>query len=132
MAKRALYIFCALVLAVAACSGPERPRPEPVPPPEPDRLYVGRDEPDVRTARSVVQKVLETQPRNQGLRWRSDNGATVTVTPLRTFKIKTGHYCRDYREVVSVGTVETSDLRRACRRTGGTWVRVPMDAAQSQ
>ncbi len=129
MAERALYLFCALVLAVAACSGPERPRPEPVSAPEPDRLYVGLDEQDVRTARSVVQKVLETQPSNRGLVWRGDNGVAVTVTPLRTFKIKTGHYCRDYREVVSVGTLESSDLRRACRGTGGSWVRVPMDPA---
>ena len=60
------------------------------------------------------------------------NGVAVRVTPLRTFKIKSGHYCRAYREVVSVGTVESSDLRQACRKTGGTWVRVPMDPAQSQ
>ena len=132
MAKRALYLFCTLVLAVAACSGPERSRPEPVPPPEPDRLYVGLDEQDVRTARSVVQKALETQPSNRGLRWQGANGVAVRVTPLRTFKIKSGHYCRAYREVVSVGTVESSDLRQACRKTGGTWVRVPMDPAQSQ
>lgn len=132
MVRRALYLLCAAGLVVASCSSPDRPKPQSVSAPKPDPLYAGVGESDIKTAQSVVQKTLETQASRRGLRWQGENGVVVTVTPLRTFKIKTGHFCRDYQEVVLVGTVESTDFRRACRSKNGIWVQVPMDPAQSQ
>ena len=130
MARRVLYLLCAAGLAVAACGSPDPAKPTPTLAAEPDWLYADLGEQYIKVARSLVQKVLETLPSNRGLRWRGDNGVIITVTPLRTFKIKTGHFCRDYLEVVAFDSAESSASRRACRNEG-IWIQVPTDSETS-
>jgi surface antigen len=86
-----------------------------------DRLTPG----DIDLSRSVLQDVLETHRSQQMRLWRNDaTGVSGSVMPLRTFKIKSGHYCRDYREtVVADGTMDSRD-GTACRTDGGLWVRI--------
>ena len=75
-------------------------------------------------ARSAVQQALETRPGNQGYVWESEAGSSGEITPLRTFRIKTGHYCRDYQEEVAAANGRTSENRTACRDGEGIWRRV--------
>ena len=86
-----------------------------------DRLTSG----DIDLSRSVLQDVLETQRSQQMRLWRSDaTGVSGSVMPLRTFKIKTGHYCRDYRETVVANGLMDSRDGTACRSDGGLWVPI--------
>lgn len=95
-------------------------------PPEEDTLYLGLTAREAETAVGAVQQALETKPSEQTLDWNAPSGPSGSVTPLRTFKITTGHYCRDYREVVLRDDVPVTALRRACRARDGVWRSVPM------
>lgn len=128
-ALRFLYLSTACLVA-ASCGSSGTPPPEPVPLPERDRLYFGLNDEEAETATNAVQQALETGASEQPLSWQGEAGAAGTVTPLRTFKITTGHYCRDYREVVSRGTVSVAAVRRACRTQSGVWRQVPLEPAE--
>lgn len=86
-----------------------------------DRLSAG----DIDLSRSVLQDVLENQRSQQMRMWSSDTtGVSGSVMPLRTFKIKTGHFCRDYREaVIADGRMESRDAT-ACRTNDGIWIPI--------
>lgn len=130
MARRALYLLCAAGLAVAACGSPEPDKPTAALAPEANRPYGDLGEQHKKVAHNLLQRVLETLPSKQGLRWRGDNGVTITITALRTFKIETGHFCRDYLEVVAFDSTEISTNKRACRDEG-TWIPVPTEPETS-
>lgn len=86
-----------------------------------DRLNGG----DLALARSVLQETLETQRSEEIRLWRNDaTGNSGSVMPLRTFKIKTGHFCRDYRETVLAGRTMASRTGTACRSGNGLWVSI--------
>jgi hypothetical protein len=125
-ALRLLYLSMAC-LVTASCGSSETPPPEPVHLPEQDRLYFGLNDQEAATATNAVKQALETRASEQSLSWQSETGAAGTITPLRTFKITTGHFCRDYREAVSRSNVSVSAVRRACRTTNGDWLRVPLE-----
>ena len=80
---------------------------------------------DVGLARSALQDTLETRVSGEPGNWQ--NGATGiegSVTPLRTYRIASGTYCRDYREIVTrQGNVLTRS-RTACRNADGIWLPV--------
>ena len=86
-----------------------------------DRLTTG----DFDVSLSALQEVLETQRSRQMRLWRNAaTGASGSVMPLRTFKIKTGHFCRDYRETVIVdGRMDSRDAT-ACRTNDGLWIPI--------
>lgn len=78
----------------------------------------------VRAARHV-QDTLEGVPSRQTVRWSSADGrATGTITPLRTFKIRSGYFCREFVEAVAVGPDLKSEVQVACRDESGLWQRV--------
>jgi len=129
-ALRLLYLSMACLVAVS-CGSSATPPPETSSLPEQDRLYVGLNDQELETATNAVQQALETRASEQSLSWQSDAGAAGTITPLRTFKIVTGHYCRDYREAVSRGNVSVAAIRRACRAKSGVWRQIPLESTES-
>lgn len=75
-------------------------------------------------AEEAVQFALETLASQRTYRWHdSIDGASGMVRPLRTFRIKTGHYCREYSEVIQGPERFRSARRVACRDNNGIWVR---------
>lgn len=87
-----------------------------------DPLYDGLDRRTVVLAKAMVQEALETAPSRKAARWQDQRtGNSGLITPLRTFKIKTGHYCREFVEAVVVGGALNSTIRTACRDAGGSW-----------
>lgn len=77
-----------------------------------DRLYAQR----------TTQTALETQPSGTTSTWNNpDSGHSGTVTPTKTYKAESGHYCREYQQTVTIdGKTETAH-GTACREEDGTW-----------
>ncbi len=68
---------------------------------------------------------LETAASGEIHRWQDGiNGISGTVRPVRTFRISTGHYCREYTEVIYRLDEPISDQRIACRDDGGIWIQI--------
>ena len=104
--------LAALVLASCAAQGPASSR---------DTFYDGLSVEEAAIARQTVQEALETRLRDEMIRWNHGNGSSGSVTPLRTFRIKTGHYCREFAETINTGAQPVSAVRTACRGSQGTW-----------
>ena len=80
---------------------------------------------DRNLADATIQSVLEDQPSGELNLWRNEaSGVSGGVMPLRTFKIKTGHFCREYRETLVAESKLSSRIMTACRSDEGTWITV--------
>lgn len=87
-----------------------------------DPIYQGLDNGAVLRAQSALQFSLEKLSSRDTHRWDDAvSGSSGTITPLRTFRIKTGHYCREYRERISSVDRVVAVTRVACRDTDGVW-----------
>ncbi len=88
-------------------------------------IYQGLSAPERTFARYTVQRTLETKLKHQTGKWDDPlNGTLGLVTPLRSYKSTTGHYCREFMEVVTRKGVVRSALQKACRTPRGRWLRV--------
>ena len=106
---------------LAACAAAEPQSRQVV---ERDTFYDALNADEIALARQAVQEALETRPKNEIHRWDSGGGTSGSVIPTRTFRIKSGHYCRDYMETFAKNTELTSANRRACRDSQGAWQAV--------
>jgi len=104
------------LLAACAAAGPQSGQAV-----APDTFYDALNADEIVLARQTVQEALETRPRNEIHRWDSGDGTFGSVIPMRTFRIKSGHYCRDYMETFAKDTELTSANRTACRDSQGAW-----------
>ena len=87
-----------------------------------DSLYNGLSPAERDMAARLVQETLETVLSQQTRRWQyNGTGNGGFVTPLRTFRIKTGHYCREYMETVSTRQGLNSSIFTACRDGAAVW-----------
>lgn len=86
-----------------------------------DPLYEGLNGGALQSARDALQSALESLRSRATYKWQDSAGSGGSVTPTRTFRIATGHFCREYTEVVSspAGLISTS--RVACRDADGIW-----------
>ena len=76
-------------------------------------------------AEFIVQETLETKMSRETRNWHNvRTGTRGYVTPLRTFRIRTGHYCREYRESISTKGGLEIGVFTACRDSDGIWQRV--------
>ncbi len=88
-------------------------------------FYGSLDEADVGLAWSLLQETLETRVSAQTGTWRNTaTGNAGSVTPLRTYRIAIGTYCRDYRETVTQSGHAVARIATACRDGNGTWIPV--------
>ena len=91
----------------------------------PDPLYRNLNDHSRLIAERELQMALETAASGQIHRWQDGiNGTSGTVRPVRTFRISTGHYCREYTEVIYRLDEPISDQRIACRDDGGIWIQI--------
>ncbi len=86
-----------------------------------DTFYDGLSTEEIAVAQQAVQEALESRLSNETSQWTYPNGSSGSVTPLRTFRTKTGHYCRDYAESLAKGSQPGSTVRTACRGSQGIW-----------
>ena len=121
---RSAWLVSALIvaapLAISACQGSSRsvdPAEE-----KPTISAAGLNETPSEIA---LQEALETLPSHQSKQWEMpDRTSSGFVTPLRSFKIKTGHYCRDFMQTVSSNGEIVSTQGTACRTDDGRWLVV--------
>lgn len=101
-----------LTLWLAACASQE-----PVP------LYQQMNGMDVQLANQALQQALQVRPRGETLTWSNpQNRHFGSLTPLRTFRLQSGLYCRDYREELYIGERHQTWQYTACRHHSGRWL----------
>ena len=80
----------------------------------------------VETARLIetaVQNALETAESGNQVVFGS-NGLNGHVTPVRTYRSTTNHWCREFEERVETGGVTVTRTGIACRDENGNWRRI--------
>jgi surface antigen len=115
--------FALLALALLVCSGVE---PAAAAPGLQPAAYAGLAAEDAVLAASTMQRALERSMSNGSRRWQNpQTGASGMVTPLTTFRVADGRYCRDYLEVVVLaGRTPATSRGIACRSADGVWLPV--------
>jgi surface antigen len=77
---------------------------------------------DVKLADATRQKALETKRDGEASAWRNvKTGNSGSVTPVRTFVTEAGVFCREYKEVVSIGVEKDEAVNTGCRTDGKSW-----------
>ncbi len=88
-------------------------------------VFEGLNTADRQLAENTKQETLESRRSGDLGHWRNDlSGNSGTFMPLRTFKIKTGHFCRGYRESAIAGNEMASRDLTACRDLDGVWMTI--------
>ncbi|HEY7494294.1 MAG TPA: RT0821/Lpp0805 family surface protein [Candidatus Tectomicrobia bacterium] len=83
-----------------------------------DRL----DAADREKARVAASQALESVPSGQSVTWRNpDSGNSGMVTPVRTYQVSSGQYCREYTQTIYIGGEKHQSYGTACRQPDGTW-----------
>ena len=79
-----------------------------------------------KTANAALQAALENQVSGRSQKWTSPSTQfSGRITPVRTWRSRTGHYCRAFVEVVRLPSgIERQSSGRACRTVAGKWVRI--------
>lgn len=67
------------------------------------------------------QKTMEDNKSGQAYSWSSE-GLNVQITPVDTFRIKNGTYCRRYVQKMSLPDGNDTFYGMACRDSNGAWV----------
>lgn len=81
---------------------------------------------DAASARhAMLQQILETLQSGQTLAWRVGDGTVRSVTPVRTWRTTSGHYCRQFEEAIRADN-QLPELFTgvACRNGDGRWTEI--------
>ena len=80
---------------------------------------------DMAVLTAAMQDVLETRESGIAVSFQNETtGLAVSITPRRTWKSSTGHWCREFSEVIEQTDVRNEAVGTACRATNGRWQRV--------
>lgn len=73
---------------------------------------------------STLSKTLETMASGKTVSWQAaETGGRGAITPIRTYRSKSGHWCREYRVLVEAGG-RRSWRGLACRTGKNRWFTV--------
>lgn len=80
------------------------------------------DERDKKLAAEAAQKALESAPTGKPVAWRNpDSGHAGSVTPVKTYQVANGNYCREYESSVTIDGKQEKAFGKACRQPDGSW-----------
>ncbi len=80
------------------------------------------DQRDKQMAAQAAHQALEAAPSGVAVPWRNpDSGHTGAITPVRTYQVADGSYCREYQQVVTIGGQQERSYGTACRQPDGSW-----------
>jgi surface antigen len=81
------------------------------------------DQRDRQLAGEAQQRALERSPTGTPVPWKNpDIGHTGAVTPVRTYQVADGRYCREYQQVGDDrGAWGQRRFGTACRQPDGSW-----------
>ena len=71
-----------------------------------------------------VQEALETRVSGEPVYIGQEGDWLEVLTPIKTYKSKSGHWCRQYLRQTSFGSMQLSIRGTACRDENGTWTTV--------
>ncbi len=90
-------------------------------------------ESDVDLMERTLQLALDTNPDGQDRWWHNVmTGHYGSIVPIATYVTEHGVFCRDYRDIQTIGGRETVYVSRACRADDSSWVWVEDIAAPQQ
>ena len=71
-----------------------------------------------------VQEALETKVSGEPVFIGQEGNWSETLTPIKTYKSTSGHWCRQYLRQTTFGGMDLSIKGTACREEDGTWTTV--------
>ena len=82
------------------------------------KVHAGLDPQTHKEIDVAMQIALETHLSGRSRQWSSANpGYSGRITPVRTWRSRSGHFCRAFIEIVQLPSgIERSSHARACRR----------------
>lgn len=84
-----------------------------------------REAEDQRRLAAAIDQALERSASGQSVEWRNpDSGVHGRVVPVRTYRSKSNHWCREYLASKVANDVEKKTRAIACRAADGDWVKV--------
>lgn len=72
----------------------------------------------------TVQEALETKVSGEPVYIGQEGNWSEILTPIKTYKSKSGHWCRQYLRQTTFGGLDLSIRGTACRDENGTWTTV--------
>lgn len=70
----------------------------------------------------AVSQALEKLVSGESVTWENpDSGHSGDITPVRTFKSRSGQWCREYAAIESLGDAQELQRAIACREGEGLW-----------
>ena len=84
--------------------------------------YRGLDRSTQQVAGAAVQAALENRVRGQAQHWSVPGVARGSIIPRRTWRSRSGHWCREFEEIVQLtdGRRQTA-IGVRCRSSDGRW-----------
>ena len=80
------------------------------------------DRADRAAMSTTTQQSLESTPDYKRSNWSNPNTRNYgSVTPTRTWQGRSGQYCREYQQTVTVGGRTRQAYGNACRQPDGQW-----------
>jgi surface antigen len=77
-----------------------------------DRTYMDR----------ANQRAFESTPSGTQVSWRNpDSGNAGTVVPQPAYQARSGEYCREFQQTITVGGQTQQGYGTACRQPDGSW-----------
>jgi surface antigen len=68
------------------------------------------------------QRAFESTPSGTQVSWRNpDSGNAGTVVPQPAYQTKSGEYCREFQQTITVGGETQQGYGTACRQPDGSW-----------
>lgn len=90
-------------------------------------LFLELDSVALGTAQAAVQSALENQLAEKAYFWSVPRVAEGSVTPRRTWRSRSGHWCREFEELLKLADGrQYSALGKRCRNKDGRWL-IPND-----
>lgn len=84
-----------------------------------------RDAADQLLLAAAIEEALERTASGEVVEWRNpDSGVYGQVVPVRTYRSKSNHWCREYLASKVSADVEEKTRAIACRAGEGDWVKV--------
>lgn len=77
---------------------------------------------DKRYVENTSQGALEKNELGVTSRWTNqETGNSGTITPTKSFQLKTGDFCREFTQTVVIGGERQEAYSTACRKSNGYW-----------
>ncbi len=89
------------------------------------QAIAARDAADQLLLAAAIEEALERTASGEVVEWRNpDSGVYGQVVPVRTYRSKSNHWCREYLASKVSADVEEKTRAIACRAGEGDWVKV--------